>query len=223
MKVLVLAAHPDDETIGLGGTIAKHVEAGDKVYGKFFTNGLTARSNQSKEIINERFEAALKASDIIGLDWIQHSNFPDNKLDTVPLLEIVKVIENLKKEINPKIIYTHSAADLNIDHRIITEAALTAFRPQAGEIYEEIRLYEVQSATDYSHPKITKAFEPNLFIDISETFDKKIDALLEYKDELKKIPNSRSIEGIKNLAKYRGFQVGIKYAEAFEVVRRIIR
>ena len=88
---------------------------------------------------------------------MQHSDFPDNKMDTIPLLEIVKVIENLKKEINPNIIYTHSTADLNIDHRIITEAALTAFRPQAGEILEEIRLYEVPSATDYSHPKITKS------------------------------------------------------------------
>ena len=225
MNILVLVAHSDDETIGLGGTIAKHVLEGHTVYCKYFTDGVSSREeNKENQIAKlDREKSSILASKIIGFKWLENSNYPDNKMDIVPLLKIVKEIEKIKELIKPEIIYTHSPSDLNIDHRIITESTLTAFRPKAEETFQEIRLFEVSSATDYGHKSITDSFNPNLYIDISKTWEIKLKALKAYSNEMNKAPNSRSIEGINNLAKYRGSQSGLFYAEAFEVIRKIIR
>lgn len=223
MKVLILAAHSDDETIGVGGTIARHIKMGDNVYGKYFTDGLSSRSQSKRIDIIKREKTAISASKILGFEWLERGDFPDNMLDTVPLIEIIREIERVKNLIKPQIIYTHSPSDLNIDHRIIAEATVTAFRPKSNENFEEIRLYEVPSSTDYSHSSINQSFNPNLFINISKTWEIKLNALKEYDMEMNKAPNSRSINGIENLAMHRGFQSGVEYAEAFEVIRRIIR
>ena len=129
-NILVVVAHTDDETLGLGGTIARHSSIGDSVYGIAMTDGVSARNNKTKQKIKNRKKASISAGKIIGLKWIKGGNFTDNALDSVPLLKIIKVIENAKSKINPSIIYTHSASDLNIDHRKVCEATLTAFRPQ---------------------------------------------------------------------------------------------
>jgi LmbE family N-acetylglucosaminyl deacetylase len=150
-------------------------------------------------------------------------NFPDNAMDKIALLEVVKVIERAKREVKPTIIYTHSAADLNIDHRIVSQATLTAFRPQPGEVWKEIRAFEVSSATDYGHPDVTSLFQPNLIISIENTWPKKLAALQQYKDEMRDAPHSRSFDGVEVLARYRGNQVGLKYAEAFQILRKIER
>ena len=142
-------------------------------------------------------------------------------LDNEPLLEIIKSIEKSKNIIQPNLVYSHSGGDLNIDHRILANAVLTAFRPEPNQSCKEIRLFEISSATDFGNEDITGKFIPNLFIDISSTWDDKEKALLAYKDELKVFPHSRSLEGIKNLAKLRGNQVGLKMAEAFQVIRKI--
>ena len=223
MSVLILAAHSDDESIGMGGTIAKHTIKGDSVYGKYFTDGIGSRSNLKDEDKIKREKASKKAAEIIGLKWLESSNFPDNSMDSVPLLEIIKEIEKIKSFVKPKLIYTHSPSDLNIDHKIIAQATLTAFRPKSNEIYEEIRLFEVPSATDYGHNSITNTFKPNLYINIKDTWDKKYKALKEYELEMNDFPNSRSLKGIEYLARYRGSQVGLEYAEAFEVIRKIKR
>ena len=142
-------------------------------------------------------------------------------MDSYPLLDIIKKIELAKFKINPDIVYTHSGADLNIDHHRVSEAVLVAFRPQPDEKCREIRLFEVVSATDYGHENITGKFVPNLYIDISFTWEKKEEALTCYNEEMRKYPHSRSIEGIKNLARYRGNQVGLNLCEAFQVIRKI--
>lgn len=222
-NILVVVAHTDDETLGLGGTIARHSSMGHKVYGISMTDGLSSRINQNKRNIKFREKASEKAGKIIGLNWLERTNFPDNAMDTISILEIIKVIEKAKNKINPSLIYTHSSADLNIDHRIVSEATLTAFRPQTNEIWEEIRTFEVPSATDYGHKSITNSFNPNLYINITKTWKKKLKALKEYKIEMKNSPHSRSFEGLENLAKYRGNQVGLPYAEAFDVIRKINR
>ena len=144
-------------------------------------------------------------------------------MDSIPLIEVVKFIEKAKENIKPKIIYTHSSSDLNIDHRIVSQATLTAFRPQPDEEWEEIRTFEVPSATDFAHKSITNSFSPNLYIDIKEKWKKKLCALKAYSSEMRKFPHSRSLEGVENLARYRGNQVGLEYAEAFEVIRKIER
>ena len=220
-NVLIVVAHPDDETIGMGATIKKHTIEGDKVFVVSLTNGVGARENSNKRKVDERIICAEKASEILGFNWIQRYDFKDNCLDSYPLLEIIKSIEKIKNKINPNLIYTHSGADLNIDHRVISNAVFTAFRPEPYESCQEIRLFEVASATDFSHENITCVFSPNLYINIEETWKYKGLALNAYGNEIKKYPHTRSLEGLKNLAKVRGNQVGIMMAEAFQVARKI--
>ena len=222
-KILVVAAHPDDETLGCGGAIAKHSNEGDEVKVIVMTDGVSSRFiSKSKEVKN-RNEALQKAMRILGADLLGRGEFPDNMLDTVPLLELIQYIENLKKDFNFDIIYTHSPSDLNIDHRIIFEATLTAFRPEPKECITEIRSFEIPSSTDYSSGKINQNFSPNLFIDTSSHHELKLKALGCYDMELRDFPHSRSLESINALAKTRGASVGLKMAEAFEVIRRIER
>ena len=222
-KILIVVAHPDDESFGMGGTIAKHILNNDLVFAISMTNGVSSRNDISQADIEKRTISSKKASDILGFKWFNKGDFPDNALDTIPILEIIKFIENIKEKINPDLIYTHCSSDLNIDHRIVSQSTLTAFRPQANEKWVEIRTFEVPSSTDYGHSSITGSFKPNLIINIENTWHLKEKALNSYKEELKEYPNSRSIEGIKNLAKLRGSQVGLFYAEAFEMIRRIER
>lgn len=221
--VLVVIAHTDDEALGLGGTIAKHVENGDSVFGISMTNGLGARGEENEAGVKLRTQASINAGKILGLTWIEGGSFPDNAMDTVPLLAVAKIIEKAKSLVNPTIVYTHSSADLNVDHRVVSQATLTAFRPQPNEVWEEIRTFEIASSTDYGHKSITNIFYPNLYVDIKHTWDKKLAALNEYRIEMRDAPHTRSFEGLENLAKYRGNQVGLYYAEAFEIIRKIER
>jgi len=221
--ILIIVAHTDDETLGLGGTIFKHVLNGDKVYAISMTNGIASRGKSQKSKILERIQSSRQAAKILGFTWFKSANFPDNAMDSIPLLKIVKIIEKVKNQIKPTIIYTHSSADLNIDHRIVSQATLTAFRPQPNDSWLEIRAFEVVSSTDYGHKSITNLFLPNLYIDISDAWNKKLEALKKYDVEIKDSPHSRSYAGIENLAKYRGSQSGLNYAEAFEIIRKIDR
>ena len=220
-RVLVVVAHTDDETFGCGGFIKKLSKKKNTIGAISFTDGLGSRSNFTLKKIEKRKEASINASKILGFNWLAQYNYPDNELDKVSLLEIVKIIEKHKKKFKPHIVLTHNFSDLNIDHRVVANAALTAFRPQPMENCREIRLFEIASATDYGNSAITGSFAPNLFVDISNNWDLKKEALLAYCDEMRDYPHSRSIEGIKNLAKIRGNQVGLYLAEAFQVIRKL--
>ena len=156
--VLVIVAHPDDESLGLGATIAKHVENGDIVYAMSMTDGVSARDGMSEKEAKIRAQVSINAGNILGLTWIEGGSFPDNAMDTVPLLAVAKIIEKAKALVKPTIVYTHSSADLNIDHRIVSQATLIAFRPQPNEVWQEIRTFEIASATDYGHKSITNLF-----------------------------------------------------------------
>lgn len=220
-NILIVVAHSDDETIGMGGTIKRHVNNEDNVFVISMTDGVSSRVNTSNIQISSRLEASKKASLLLGFKWEKTLNFLDNSLDTYPILKIIKEIEDVKSKINPNIVYTHSFADLNIDHKIVSNAVLTAFRPMPNENCQEIRLFEVSSSTDYGYKNVTGKFEPNLFINIEDTWNDKLNALKFYEEEIKKYPHSRSYKGIENLAKVRGNQVGLNMAEAFEVIRKI--
>ena len=187
------------------------------------TDGVSSRSGAQEHHKKQRTSASARSSEILGFKWVDGGEFPDNKMDDVPLLEIVNLIEEIKAFIRPTIIYTHSAADLNIDHRITSQATLTAFRPQPNEVWQEIRTFEIPSATDYGHKSITSSFEPNLYIDIKSAWGEKLSALNAYHIEMRSAPHSRSLAGLENLAKLRGNQVGLEYAEAFEIIRKIER
>ena len=222
-KILVVAAHPDDEILGCGGTMARHIKKGDIVYTLILGEGITSRDDKRErkkretEIKNLK-DCADKANQVIGVKKIFLNDFPDNRFDTVALFDIVKVIEKIKNQIKPNIIYTHHRGDLNIDHQITYNAVLTACRPIEGEAVKKIYSFEAPSSTEWNYPH---TFNPNVFIDITKTIDKKLEALKCYEGELKKFPHPRSEQAIKSIAKRWGSLSGLSFAEAFEMIRSI--
>lgn len=215
-NILVVAAHSDDEALGCGGTIAKHAKDGDTVRCVFMTNGVAARGDHTEDNIQERQAAAENAKGVLGIKENIYLNFPDNRMDSVALLDIVQELEAVIEEHKPAIIYTHYTHDLNIDHRLTYQAVITACRPQQGHPVREIYSFEVPSSTEWA---AGQAFNPDMFIDISESFDTKMKALEAYAEEMRPAPHPRSMDGVTALASWRGHSVGCTYAEAFETVR----
>jgi len=222
-KILIIVAHPDDEVLGCGGTVARLNKEGHIIYTLILGEGVTSRDDirnrkkRENEIIDLR-NYAEESNKILGVKKLFFHDFPDNRFDTVPFLDIVKVIEETKNQIKPEIFFTHYEKDLNIDHQITYKAVITATRPIKGGTVKEIYSFEIPSSTEWSYPL---SFSPNVFYDISETIDVKLRALGEYKTELKKYPHPRSLEGVKLNAKYWGMKVGLEHAEAFKCVRMI--
>jgi len=223
-KILIVASHPDDEILGCGGTVARMVKEGAEVHILILGEGVTSRYNikLTEPYPNQELEnlkvCSKKAGFIIGILSLEFTSFPDNRFDSIALLEIVKVIERRIEEIKPSIIFTHFKDDLNIDHRITYQAVITATRPMPGNTVKEIYSFEIPSSTEWAFPT---SFSPDVFWDIDSTLDQKIKALDCYRDELRPYPHPRSVEGIEYLAGYRGMQCGCEYAEAFKTVRVI--
>lgn len=219
-NILVVAAHPDDEVIGCGGAIARHISSGDSVHLVFMTNGIDSREDLNNNALNNRQDALNKVSKLLGIASVNNFDFPDNEMDTISLLKIVKLIENIIINIKPIIIYTHHLGDLNIDHQITHKAVMTACRPQFNSSVKEIYAFEVLSSTDWQTPGVYP-FIPNVFIDISNFIELKKQALHAYDSEMRPNPHSRSIENIINLNSIRGNSVGMNYAESFSLLRKI--
>lgn len=220
-KILIIAAHPDDEIMGCGGTAARLVKEGDEVYTMILGEGITSRDEARQREKREEEILRLKkqvhsANNTIGVKDVFIYDFPDNRFDSVPLLDIVKVIEKVKARLKPDILFTHYEKDLNIDHRITFQAVLTAARPTVDETVKEIYSFEVLSSTEWKFPL---SFSPDCFFDISGTIDLKVKAMEQYKSELREYPHPRSIKGIRINAKNWGMKVGMAYAEAFKAVR----
>jgi LmbE family N-acetylglucosaminyl deacetylase len=221
--VLVIAAHPDDEILGCGATLIKLKKEKRKIYALILGEGMTSRGEEYKEKIKELRDSAKKSSTIIGLDKIYFENLPDNKFDSIPLLDIIKIVERYIYKIKPDIIFTHHKGDLNIDHRLTYQSVLTACRPRADIKHPTIYSFEIPSSTEYNVNGDENIFKPNYFVKISKTdMEKKKLALSEYKTEIRKYPNSRSIKGVEIMAKDWGRKIGTEYAEAFELVREIV-
>ena len=220
-NILVVAAHPDDEVLGCGGTIARHVNNGDLVCVVFTADGISARENNNlKQEIQTRMNQAKAACLVLGVNNIKFLNFPDNKLDTIPLLDIVIALEKIIVEFKPNTVYTHFAGDLNIDHRITYQAVITACRPIPGQTVKQIYSFEVLSSTEWSSSISTSSsFKPQYYVDISNTLDKKIKALRCYDSEMRPSPHSRSYENANALVSLRGASVGISAAECYQVER----
>ena len=220
-KVLVVAAHPDDEVLGCAGTIVQHIRRGDKVSFLFMTNGEGARAHEDQQV-ESRLDAAKNAALALGVTDVTMLLFPDNQMDTVSLLEIVKEIEDKVRQFKPSIIYTHFGGDLNIDHQITYQAVLTANRPQPEHHVSSIYCFEVPSSTEWA-PLHGCGFRPNLFVDIKGTEEEVTRAIDCYSKELRCWPHSRSIEAISSLKKWRGASVGLEKADAFMIEREIIK
>jgi len=213
-NVLVLAAHPDDETLGCGATIARLADEGHNVHLLTFTDGEGARTTPAENRNNK----LAKVCEILGATSYAYGNFPDNQLDSVPLLQLCQFIES-GVGYAPDMIFTHHPDCLNVDHQLVYRATMTAFRPQTGQ-KQQILAYYVPSSTDYN-PKST--FQGNVYYDVRDFKDKKIECLKEcYDEEMRAFPHSRSYENINNLLKTWGAEVGLECAEKFELIRGII-
>ncbi len=218
-SVLVVAAHSDDEALGCAGTMIKHVAQGDEVHLLFMTDGVGSRKVKDNDV-NERLTSAQKAAEIMQVSSLTNLDFPDNKMDTVALLDVTQAIEEKIAELQPEIIYTHHIGDLNIDHQITHKAVMTACRPQPGFCVKEIYAFEVLSSTEWQTPGL-KPFIPNVFVDITDYIESKRKVLNAYMVEMRQVPHSRSIENIISQASVRGNAVGLEYAESFCLVRGV--
>jgi N-acetylglucosamine malate deacetylase 1 len=226
VSILVIAAHPDDEVLGCGASIAKWSEAGQEVHVVIMAEGITSRdSAQNSESINKGLssleESAHKAADVLGVTSVKLLGFPDNRMDSLDRLDVVKAVEVEIKRLRPDTVVTHHCGDVNIDHRIIHEAVVTACRPQPGESVRRLLIFEVPSSTEWQPPGSNTAFEPNWFEDVSETIDRKIEALKFYQSEMREWPHPRSLENVNHLARWRGASIGCHAAEAFILMREI--
>lgn len=236
MNVLVIVAHPDDEILGMGGTILKHTQKGDKVKIIFLATGIMSRrksnyknsssyektdfeiEKMNKEIKKLRLDAK-KACKILGVTDLTFYDFPDNEMDSIPLLQIIKIIENEIQTNKPDLIFTHHFGDLNIDHRIAFNATLTACRPY-GSTVKELICFEVPSSTEWNYPA---TFNPNYFVNIQHQIKNKIKAMEAYANEIGKFPHPRSSKNLMSVAEKWGASSGTKSAEAFEIIRKIDR
>ncbi|HEY8357826.1 MAG TPA: PIG-L deacetylase family protein [Ramlibacter sp.] len=218
--VLVVAAHTDDEVLGCGGTLARHVAEGDSVHAIFLADGVSSRDGAAHGEAERRDAAARHAHQILGLASATCLGMPDNKLDSLPLLQIVQSLEAAISKISPTTVYTHHHGDLNIDHAVTHQAVMTACRPLPGSRVREILSFEVMSSTEWATPG-RHPFLPNHYVDITPFMAVKMAAMRAYELEMRDEPHSRSFAHIEHLARHRGCSVGVGAAEAFMLVRSL--
>lgn len=206
--------------------MAKWANEGAEVYSLIMAEGATSRDKtRDRESRNVDLAhlglAAQKASDLLGIASVELLSYPDNRMDSVDLLDVVKSVEDRIKKINPDTVVTHHSADLNIDHQVIHEAVMAACRPQPGHPVKRILSFEVPSSTEWQSPTFGNSFIPNWFEDISDTLELKIRALEAYETEMREWPHARSIKAVEHLARWRGASIGREAAEAFILERAI--
>ena len=226
-KILVLAAHPDDEILGCGGAMAKHVRAGDQVHVVLMAEGVTSRNEQrdaalDQDKLSQLASAAREANAVLGVTEVTMLHLPDNRMDSLDRLDVIKLVEAEIARVRPEMVYTHHAGDLNIDHRIIHESVLTACRPQPGHCVKTLLFFEVASSTEWMPASSAPMFAPNWFVDISSCLDLKLQALTCYASEMREWPHARSIKALESLARWRGASVGVEAAEAFMLGRKCV-
>jgi LmbE family N-acetylglucosaminyl deacetylase len=229
-RVLVVAAHPDDEVLGCGGTVARHADAGDDIHILIMAEGATSRTTAGAENVDYTEDlkalrsAAAEAANILGARQPVFAEFPDNRMDTAPLLDVTQRIEQTVVETKPNIVYTHHGGDLNVDHRVVHQAVLTACRPLPDSPVRAIYTFETVSSTEWSSPEDAAGpFRPTRFVDISGQLERKLSALGAYEMEMRAHPHARSTENVSALATHRGASAGLTAAEAFIVLRKVIQ
>jgi LmbE family N-acetylglucosaminyl deacetylase len=225
--VAVVAAHPDDEVLGCGGALARLAAEGRAVHVLLVSDGQTSRVVTSgqppvEKILMARNAAAQAACTILGCSSVEILGLPDNRLDSMELLDVVRQVEDFVRRHKPSLLLTHHSGDVNIDHRVVHEAVISACRPQPGHPVNELLFFEVPSSTEWRPAGSSNAFNPNYFIDIAKTLPRKLEALKAYADELRPFPHPRSIRAVTALAHWRGATVGVEAAEAFVLGRKVI-
>lgn len=224
MNVLIIAAHPDDEIIGVGGTIAKHIQLGDEVSVVILGDGKTSRQSMyvknSTSLMKMSHYETEKAVKLLGIKSVYFHDLPDNRFDSLNLLDIVKVIEGYIESLHPEVMYTHFGGDINIDHSVTFRAVMTATRLLPGCSVKWVFAYETLSSTEWNYEFIS-AFRPNYFVDITNQLELKIEAMKQYNSELREFPHPRSLEAIRCNARTWGGRSGFKAAEPFVLVRGV--
>jgi LmbE family N-acetylglucosaminyl deacetylase len=225
-KILVVAAHPDDEVLGCGGTIARHVIEGDETHVVILAEGVTSRDLAQQRDRKEADLAALQkqareAHGILGTSFLHFHNFPDNRMDEVALLDVVKVVESYIGDIQPDTVYCHGNSDLNVDHRIVCQSVLTATRPFPGQSVRQVLAFEVLSSSEWNFADFPRGFAPNYFFNISTTLPQKIKAMAAYENELRPWPHPRSLEALEYQCRLHGSTIGVEAAERFQALRII--
>jgi len=218
-SVLVVAAHADDEALGCGATMALLAARGCGVHVAFIADGVGARGVDDAALAQRR-AAAAQACGLLGAKILEHGDLPDNRLDALPLLDIVQRVERLVERCRPEAVFTHHGGDLNVDHRLVHQAVVTACRPQPGASVRGLLFFEVPSSTEWQVPG-PQSFLPNYFQDVSTTLARKRESLQAYGAEMRPWPHARSLEAVDHLARWRGASVGVAAAEAFVIGRWI--
>ena len=224
-SILIVAAHPDDEILGCGGTMARLAREGNEVRIAILAEGMSSRYAHREDADPRQLQhlhaRAQQAANKVGAKEVVLCKLPDNRLDTVPLLEVVKLVEELVARFQPEVIYTHHPGDLNVDHGVVHRAVLTATRPVAGQCVKEIYAFEVPSSTEWAFQRLEPLFRPSVFVDIAETLETKIEALACYDTETRKFPHPRSTDALRAIATRWGSVAGLPAAEAFELIRSV--
>jgi len=226
-SILVVAAHPDDEVLGCGGTIARHADAGDQVQVLIVAEGATSRQHQRDRAqvgdeLSALAQAAHAAGQILGAAGVELLDLPDNRLDSLDRLDLIKQIEDRITRFQPQVVYVHHAGDVNVDHRRLHEAVVTACRPTPGHGVKRLLSFEVASSTEWQPPGSAPTFQPNWFVDITDQWSRKREALVAYVSEMRPWPHARSVEALEYLSRWRGAQVGMEAAEAFCLLRNLV-
>lgn len=221
MNVLVVAAHPDDELLGVAGTVALHAEAGDEVMLAVMCEGVSVRYGP------ERHEAVCsqtrQAAAILGAQHLHFGNLPEQRLDTLAISDVAREVETLIRNFEPEVIYTHFTGDINRDHRALAEAVAVAARPYAAPSVREILMFETPSSTEWGLDEPGRLFRPNCYIDIAPVLDKKLAAFSCYTAEVRPYPHPRSLRALEERARYWGSHVNLLAAEPFVVCRSVRR
>jgi LmbE family N-acetylglucosaminyl deacetylase len=222
--VLVVAAHPDDEVLGCGATIARLAQSGAAVHVAIFGEGITSRHASRAEAdpaeLSRLRDTSRRVADRLGVAELHQYDLPDNRFDSVDLLDVVKLVEALVQRIAPQTLFTHHSGDVNVDHEVLHRAVLAATRPLAGAPVREVLAFEVPSSTEWAFSQLAP-FRPSVFYDVTSTLDAKLAAMELYEGEARPAPHPRSPEALAALARQRGSAAGVHAAEAFELVRAI--
>lgn len=220
-RILIVAAHPDDEVLGCGAAAARLAGEGAEIFTLILGEGVTARDGvEDPAGAKARLEAeAREANRILGVKELFRAAFPDNRFDTVPLLEVVKEVERVKTLVAPDTVFTHFADDLNVDHQVTNQAVLTATRPLPGETVKTVYAFDVLSSTEWNYPL---AFAPDTYMEVSAALEAKKRAMAAYASEARPFPHPRSPEGIDLAARFWGMRTGLEAAEPFQTLRRLV-
>lgn len=227
MTILVLAAHPDDEVLGCGGTMARLAHEGHEVHVAILGEGVTSRyadrAEADAKLLRDLHGDSRRVADLLGAKKLHMFGLPDNRFDSVPMLDVVKVVERLIDDLRPEVVYTQHGGDLNVDHVVLFRATLTATRPMRDSPVREVYAYEVASSSEWAFQQFEPRFQPNTFVDITATLEAKVAAMEAYESEARAAPHPRAPESLRAAARRWGSVVGVQAAEAFQLVRRVVR